>query len=188
MNTLDLLQAIILLGVPMVALSWFLFSWLFSSGEIDRDDDHKVISTRLKKLKKSVAKKESQNTNYVYDKWMWFGSGFYGLAGLWTFAVIEIAQFFGFIFNFPGWAVLFEDGLIGFAVNLLINQLGNVISAFVWFSYWPADSIIIWVLIAYLGYWSGVEMARRNMQLPVDTWLQKLQIKQPAEKEDTKQD
>ena len=101
MNTLDLFQAIILLGGPLVALSWFIFSWLFSSGEIGREDDHKTITSRLKKLKKVVADNENQNANYVYEKWSWFGTGFYGLAGLWTFAVIEISQFFGFIFNFP---------------------------------------------------------------------------------------
>lgn len=176
---LDLLQAVILLGVPMVALSWFLFSWLFNSGEMDREDDHKLISARLKKMKKSIEKKESKNSNYVYDKWMWFGSGFYGLAGLWTFAVIEISQFFGFIFNFPGFAELFADGIIDFIVTLLINQFGNVLSAFLWFGYWPADSILIWILIAYLGYWVGVEMARRKLELPVEQLLEKWQIKKP---------
>ncbi|HAJ77136.1 MAG TPA: hypothetical protein DCM64_11875 [Gammaproteobacteria bacterium] len=58
MNTLDLLQALILLGAPMVALSWFVFGWLFNSGEIDRRDDNKSISAQLKKMKKSVAAKE----------------------------------------------------------------------------------------------------------------------------------
>ncbi len=179
MNVLDLLQSIVMLGVPLAALSWFMFSWLFSSGEIDREDNHKVISTRLKKIRKSIAKKEKQNTHYVYDKWMGFGSGFYGLAGLWTFAAIEISQFFSFIFNFPGFALLFEDGIIGFIISFLLNQLGNVISAFIWFTYWPADSILIWVLVAYLGYWVGVELARRKVELPIEAWLEKLHLKKP---------
>lgn len=182
MNALDLLQAMIMLGLPLAALSWFMFSWLFSSGEIDREDNHKTISTRLKKLKKlkkSIEKQEKQNTHYVYDKWMAFGSGFYGLAGLWTFAVIEISQFFSFIFNFPGFAQLFEDGIIGFIISLLLNQLGNFISACIWFTYWPADSILIWILVAYLGYWVGVEMARRNVELPIEAWLEKLHLKKP---------
>lgn len=176
MNTLDLLQALILLGAPMVALSWFLFTWMFNTGEIDREDDRKAISARLKKMKKSVAAREHKNSNYVYEKWTWFGSGFYGLAALWTFAVIEIVQFFDFVFDFPGLAVLFEDGLVGFIVDFLLNQLGNVVQAFVWFSFWPADSIWIWILIAYLGYWAGVEMARRHIELPVDVWKQNLNL------------
>lgn len=179
MNTLDLFQAIILLGGPLVALSWFIFSWLFSSGEIGREDDHKTITSRLKKLKKVVADNENQNANYVYEKWSWFGTGFYGLAGLWTFAVIEISQFFGFIFNFSGFEALFGDGIISFVVEFLVNQLGNVIQAFVWFMYWPADSIIIWVLVAYLGYWIGVELARRNIEFPIGRWMQKLDESSP---------
>ncbi|MDP6413473.1 MAG: hypothetical protein QGG54_00280 [Gammaproteobacteria bacterium] len=119
---------------------------------------------------------------------MWFGSGFYGLAGLWTFAVIEIGQFFGFIFNFPGFSVLFGDGLIAFLVDLGLNQLSNVIQAFVWFSYWPSDSIIIWILVAYLGYWVGVELARRHVELPIDDWLQTVQNKLADFKQDTKSD
>lgn len=174
MNTLDLLQAVILLGAPLVALSWFIFTWLFSSGEIDRQDDHKTIASRLKKMKKVIAENENQNANYVYEKWTWFGTGFYGLAGLWTFAVIEISQFFGFIFNFPGFEALFGDGVISFIVEFMVNQLGNVIQAFVWFMYWPADSMVIWVLVAYLGYWVGVELARRNVELPIGRWMKKL--------------
>lgn len=177
MGLLDLIEAIIKLGVPLVVLSWFIFSWLYNEGEIDREDNFKAVSARVKSMKKTFEKKEGKNANYVYDKWMWFGSGFYGLAGLWTFAVIEIGQFFSFIFDFPGFDALFGDGLISFVVDFLINQFGNIISAFIWFSYWDADSIIVWVLVAYLGYWAGVELARRKHELPVDEWLEKLQAR-----------
>ena len=77
----------------------------------------------------------------------------------------------------PGIAQLLEDGIISFVVCFLINQFGNVISAFLWFSYWPAESILLWILIAYLGYWTGVELARRNAEIPIEQWLQKLPIK-----------
>ena len=163
----------------MVVLSWFIFSWLYSSGEIDRKADRKAISARVKKMKKSFEKKDSQNANYVYDKWMWFGSGFYGLAGLWTFAIVEISDLFSFVFNFPGLSSLFAEGVISLIVSVLLNQLGNVITAFVWFSYWPADSIIVWLLVAYIGYWVGVELARRGLELPIEAWLEKLPNKKP---------
>lgn len=177
MEILDLIEALIKLGIPMVVLSWFIFSWLYSEGEIDREANRKAISARIKKMKKSFEKKEESKPNYVYDKWMWFGSGFYGLAGLWSFAVIEISDMFGFVFNFPGLAVMFEDGFIGFLIALALNQVGNIITAFVWFSYWPAESTLMWVLVAYIGYWAGVEMARRGMELPIEEWLEKLSIK-----------
>jgi hypothetical protein len=177
MRILDLIKALVELGIPMAVLSWFIFSWLYGAGEIDREAGRKAISARVKKLKKSFEKKEEKNTNYVYDKWMWFGSGFYGLAGLWTFAVVEISDLFGFVFNFPGLTAMFEDGFISFVVALLLNQVTNIVTAFVWFGYWSADSVIVWVLVAYIGYWAGVEMARRGMVLPIDQWLEKLSIK-----------
>ncbi|MDP6096761.1 MAG: hypothetical protein QGG67_12390 [Gammaproteobacteria bacterium] len=108
-----------------------------------------------------------------------FGSGFYGLAGLWTFTIIEIGDFFSFIWNFPGIGVLFEDGVLDFIISLLINQLGNFITALLWFGYWPGDdhSTLIWILIAYLGYWVGVEAARKGMELPYKEEMEELPAK-----------
>lgn len=158
----DLLLAIFMLGLPMVGLSWFIFSLLFESGEIGREDDHKLISARIKELKKAGGKKTQAEPNLLYKKWMWFGSGFYGLAGLYTFVIIEIRELFGFLFNLPQAANYFADGIVEAIVEFFVNQLGNVVQAFLWWGYWPADSILIWVLIAYLGYWAGVELARRH--------------------------
>ncbi|MFP6840236.1 MAG: hypothetical protein VB962_11770 [Pseudohongiellaceae bacterium] len=173
MSIFDLIEALIKLGLPMVAISWLMFSWLYSSGEIDREADRKAVKLRLKKMKNTFEKKEAHSAGYVYDKWMWFGSGFYGLAALWTFSVIEISDFLSFIFSFPGFSVLFEDGVIGFFISVALGQLGNLISAFIWFSYWPADSILVWILVACLGYWGGVELARRKVELPLNAWRDK---------------
>ena len=174
MGIFDLIEASIKLGLPMVAISWLMFSWLYGSGEIDREADNRAIKLRLKKMKTTFKKKEAQNANYIYNKWMWFGSGFYGLAALWTFSVVEVSDFFSFIFSFPGFAVLFEDGIIGFVISVALGQMGNMITAFIWFSYWPADSILLWILVAYLGYWSGVELARRKVELPLNEWRDKI--------------
>ncbi len=150
-----------MLGLPMVVLSWFLFSWMFERGELNREDGHQAINVRVKELKKSSSIK-SKEKNLIYDKWMWFGSGFYGLAGLWTLVVIEVQEFIGFLFNLSQLSDLVANGLIDTLIEFLINQLGNVLSAFLWFSYWPADSILVWVIVAYLGYWIGVEIGRRH--------------------------
>ncbi len=173
MGIFDLIEALIKLGLPMVVITWLMFSWLYGSGEIDREADNRAVKQRLKKMKTSFKKKETQSSNYIYNKWMWFGSGFYGLAALWTFSVIEVSDFFSFIFGFPGFAVLFEDGIIGFVISVALGQLGNMITAFIWFSYWPADSILVWILVAYLGYWGGVELARRKIELPLIAWRDK---------------
>ena len=173
----DLLLAIVLLGLPLVLLSWFLFEWLFASGEISPDADRKALSAQLKKARRKISRQERSNTHYVYDKWMWFGSGFYGLAGLWTFAVIEITQLIDFLVNFPGWRELTSGGLVDFLIDFALNQLGNMLQGLVWFSWWPADSTLVWILVAYLGYWCGVELARRGIAIPVAglyQWLLRL--------------
>jgi hypothetical protein len=178
MNALDLLQAVVMLGMPLVLTSWVLFSWLFNTGLIDRSHDNKTISAQVKKLKEKAGKKAGKRRNYLYEKWLWFGSGFYGLAGLWTFIVIVTGQFFGFISNISAAASVFENGLLAGVMAILIAQLGNLLEALLWFTWWPADSILLWVLVAYLGYWCGIAMAKRDMGVPASLrlWLAKLPI------------
>ncbi len=179
MGILTFLEAILKLGIPMVILSWFIFTWLYGGGEIDRDADRKSISAQVKKMKKSFKNKEGGKANYVYDKWMWFGSGFYGLAGLWTFAVIEIVDVFRLILNPSMLSTAMNEGLIALVIDVLMNQLGNVITAFIWFSYWTDDGIIAWILVAYFGYWAGIELARRGDDLPIQEWIRKVKSLRP---------
>jgi len=175
----DILKAIIELGLPLALLSWLIFMRLFVSGKLDRQSDRKSIERGVKKIKalfKNEKKKsfaEKSKTDLVFEKWMYFGSGFYGLAALWTFLVIELSELIDFVFNFPGLDVLFGDGLISFLFNVGMNQLGNLISAFVWFSYWDG-SMLIWVLVAYAGYHAGIEAARRNLKVSKETLLEQV--------------
>ena len=173
-GVLDVLASVFKLGLPLAGLSWFLFARLYLSGDIHRDADRKTIKTRVKSLRSTFKKQRKRQGDFVYDKWMWFGSGFYGLAALWTFVIIELSDLIGFVFNNPGWAALFADGLLSLAIEVLSNQLANVLSAFLWFGWWETDSVLFLVLIAWLGYWVGVEAARRGLQIPVALWLQKL--------------
>ena len=183
---LNLLESIIKLGLPMAGLSWFLFARMYNSGDVHRDADRKAIKSQLQSVRtkfkadKKVKVKDDTNakaklkSDIVFDKWMWFGSGFYGLAALWTFVIIEITDVFNFIFNNPGWAVLLADGVVSLVFDVLANQISNIVSAFVWFSFWDVGSIWLLVLIAYAGYWLGIEAARRETEFPVASWKEKL--------------
>jgi len=187
---IDILLAILKLGLPLAGLSWFLFSQIYNNGDMDREADRKAINSHLKSLKasyknkKKVKEKENEkdkdkgkaNINMVQDKWMRFGGGFYGLAALWTFVIVEISDIFNFIVHNPGWAALFGDGLINLLIEVLVNQLQNFIAAFIWFSYWDADSIPLLVLVAYAGYWLGVELARRQYVTAVMPWIEKIRL------------
>ena len=48
-----------------------------------------------------------------------------------------------------------------------LHQLTNSIQALLWFSFWPGpgQSMLIWIAVGYLGYWAGIEMARRQMSV-----------------------
>jgi hypothetical protein len=168
MIVLEFAEAALWLGLPMLVLSWFLFNWLYNNGNVDRKADQKSTKEQLKNLAKSF-KKEKKSTDqsqaaYVYSRWAAFGGGFYGLAALWTFVVIEVSQTIRFVLRFPGFAELFEDGFLDFLVELIIGQLGNVVSAFVWFAYWPSETMILWVVVAYFGYRLGMELAKQGKQ------------------------
>lgn len=170
MIVFDFIEAALKLGIPMLALSWFVFRWLYSNGDIEREADQKSTKAQLKKLGKSIKGKDKSHAGYIYSHWVTFGGGFYGLAALWTFVVIEVQQFIGFIFNFPSIRELLEDGIISFVFEVAINQLANIVTAFVWFSYWQSDSMILWVLVAYLGYRLGMDFAKKGYEIPVDEW------------------
>jgi hypothetical protein len=175
MNFLTFLEATIKLGIPMVVLSWVIFTRLYGGGELDRKADKKSIGAQVKNMKKSFKKKKEGGTsNYMVEKWMWFGSGFYGLAGLWTFVVIEITDVVRVILNPTIISDSLDDGLVSAAVNLVVNQFSNFVTAFVWFGYWPDEGVIIWLLVAYVGYWIGEELARRGEELPIAELLSKI--------------
>lgn len=172
MIVLEFIEAVLWLGLPMLLLSWFLFNWLYNNGDVDREADQKSTKKQLKSLGKSFKKDKTQTDKsqaaYVYGRWAAFGGGFYGLAALWTFVVIEVSQTIRFVLRFPGFAELFEDGFFDFAVDLIVNQLGNVIQAFVWFAYWPSDIMILWVAVAYFGYRLGMTLAKQKKQFNFD--------------------
>ena len=175
MNFLTFLEATIKLGIPMVVLSWIIFTRLYGGGELDRNADKKSIGAKVKNMKRSFNKeKDGGTSNYMVEKWMWFGSGFYGLAGLWTFAVIEIADVLRVISNPSTILHALDDGFVAAVIDLAVNQFSNFITAFVWFGYWPDEGTIVWLLVAYVGYWIGEELARRGKELPIQDWLNKL--------------
>ena len=170
----DILPAFIKLGLPMAGLSWMLFHWLYSAGGIDGDADRATVEANLGEMKSGLKKRATRSgkflrkrgASFLRNKWMCFGGGFYGAAALWTLGVIEFTDFFSLVRDFPGFAALFEDGVIAFLLDMLTNQIGTFVDALVWFDYWPdaSQSPLPWVIIAYLGYWLGMKLARRGLK------------------------
>jgi hypothetical protein len=152
-------------GLPLTVLTWYLFKRLYDSGELDRSLDRRALRPQLKALKRASKKAETRDTHLIHSRWMRFGGGFYGLAALWTFVVIEVTDAARFVWNFPGFAELFKDGLVGFVASALVNQLQNFLTALVWFANWGRDGsdVIAAVVIAYLAYLLGMRLAREDI-------------------------
>ncbi len=176
----NILKAIIELGLPLALLSWLIFMRLFVSGELDRQADRKRIERGVKKIKasfKSEKKKKHSPKNQkptsssrngcisavAFTVWQHSGHS-------WSLRWVSSSASSSI---FPGFDVLFGDGLISFLFNLGMNQLSNLISAFVWFSYWDG-SMLIWTLVAYAGYLAGIEAARRNLKVSKETLLEQV--------------
>ena len=167
MSILDWLEAIIKLGLPMAVLGGLMFNWLYGAGQLSRDDGHQAIRQRLAELRKQHKTNKSKHGNYLYKQWLFFGGGFYGLTVQWTLLVIEVGEMFRFILNFD-LAALLANGIVALFVNLVVSQLGNIVTALLWFGYWPdagGSSVVIWVGIAYAGYLSGIHLAREGESL-----------------------
>lgn len=163
-NILVWVEALFLLGVPVTALSWIVFRWVYRRGDLDRDADNKVVTARLKEIRKSIKTDKTADHHIVYRRWMRFGSGFYGLAGLWTFFAIETAQLLHFLFHPVSTLSGFPEDPPGYLIDVALNQVGNFISAFVWFIYWSEDggNFLVTVAMAWAGYWLGIKLAQRD--------------------------
>ena len=157
---LEAVSAIIKLGLPILGLSWLLLSRLYARGILQLTDDAQDTDAQLKALKKD--KNAVPYQGFVHSRWMKFGGGFYGLAALWTFVIIEIEQAVEFFADFPGFAGLFDQGVVNLLVQIFVNQIKNFVAAMVWFLYWGAGgaSIGLWILIAYASFQGGNALAK----------------------------
>lgn len=166
MSFLSVFDALLKLGLPALLLSWAIFHWLFAEGEIERGLKHKALKSQLKSKKKLFKNSNNRSARLVYKRWSWFGGGFYGLIAFWTFLVIESGELVAFL-SAGNYLAGIDSTIIDFLISFLINQLTNSIQALLWFSYWPGpeDSMLIWIMAGYLGYWAGIEMARRQMSI-----------------------
>ena len=150
---LDLLSAIFHLGLPVALITYFVFRRLYLRGDLDHNHNYNAIKASLKEIKQQRRDKNEKGhyEDYLHNKWMQFGGGFYGVAAVWTFIEIEIEDTYHFVVDFPGLDVLLENGVIGLIIGFFVNQITNFIQALVWFAYWidqPERSFIAWFAVA----------------------------------------
>ncbi len=161
---LDIATALLVLGLPVGLLSWYMSYQLTRKGYLDSGGTLKQKRSDVGGLKKSIKAGEAAPSNFLEQRWMKFGGGFYGLTALTTFFLIELQDLWGFVVNFPGFGNLFGNGVIAFVVGMLVNQLQNIITSFIWFGYWAEGdrNLLVWVLVPYLAYLAGLKLAGKS--------------------------
>ncbi|MDO8864036.1 hypothetical protein Q6D67_20320 [Haliea sp. E1-2-M8] len=166
MAWLTILVITLTLAVPLALLAWLLFGRLYARGQLERGLDKKSFKASLKRIR---SESKTNRGDFLHNRWMKFGGGFYGLAAFWTFACIEVTEVTGFILNFPGFAALFADGIPAFFISLAVNQVLNLASALAWVTWWPGQvfgaSPALWLALAYGGYLCGLQLAQREVTL-----------------------
>ena len=114
--------------------------------------------------KKSSKKTAFSISDLIHAKWMQFGGGFYGSMAFYTFVYIEILEIFDFLANITLPENFGIGPLIQLVVAFFINSLKNLITAFVWFAYWPdvLPAVNGWILLvaAWAGFTVGGILAR----------------------------
>jgi hypothetical protein len=161
MLVLEIFEAVLKLGLPVFVVSWWVIRRRYQKGDITPGANHRTVKSNLKKFRKKWRKDEKSEYNLLENKWMRFGGGFYGITALITFMVIELGELAGLFANIADIGNLFSNGVIEFAVSVLVNQILNFITAVIWFTYWADGdrSIFIWVGIPYISYLLAINFA-----------------------------
>ena len=161
----DYLEAIFKLGLPMLILSWWVYSSLYRNSHLDKaqslKESEKLVS-KLRKKEKSKQAEDTQKNDYWTNKWIKFGGGFYGLATLWTLIVIEAQELWQFLSSLDGFIANYSGSFFGFLLGALTNQLQNIGKAFAWVVYWTGSFSLIWFVTAYIAYQVGYQLAQRK--------------------------
>lgn len=188
---IEAIRAAILGALPVGCFTFLIVQWSIVSGRLDKFSDEKALSAQYKKIRKEAkeAKKNAKlkkqkgepeaeqiqqqkqaffdsrkGGDLFYSKLIFFGGGFYGTMALLTYLIIElfeILSFFGKIIDVSNWKFSFS---VQFIVDLIINSIMNIVSAFIWFQTLPkyieVNNGFIWLAAVYFGYLGGVRFTQ----------------------------
>lgn len=172
----EYLLDLIKLGVPLMLLSWWLYSALYRKKLIDkhasRKDTKRAVKNYRKDLKQSENSKKATLADTAFngddtadDFWLAkilrFGGGFYGLTALWTFIVLEVKGAWQLVVGLPAFIENFSGGIFELLMLFIKNQFLNFTRAFTWIVQWADGFSIAVIVFAYLGYLAGMNLAKR---------------------------
>ena len=166
---MNIIEAIISLGLPVSIMSWWVHSWMYRNNLLDKQASHKETDQAVKEIRKASNETGVQTGDYWTNKWLRFGGGFYGLTALWTFIVIEVQEIWWLITHIPTVIDLLSNGIFHLAIAFIKNQAMTFAQAFSWVVNWGGSGFnLIFFFSAYIGFYLGMKLAS-HMDIKVAT-------------------
>ena len=153
-----------LVFITMVFCSGLMFYFIRNHANPDyqklyKDDDEVVDNN----VHSSASRPPSKYTDFLANKWLSFGGGFYGLVAVLTYIIVEAQEIFD-LFSMPeSGSEIFSGISIGMLVNFFIDSLMNFVTAISWPVYWMNTGnapFWKWFLAAYGGYITGKTLVK----------------------------
>jgi hypothetical protein len=162
---LDVLQAILFVGIPVGVFSFLMIYFSYQKGYLSTDFELKDAFKKNNNTGSSLSRKHKKKLLFLHSKWVTFGGGFYGLIALLTFLIIELTQVVNFLFSITGWQDIVALFSFDTLIAMIIDSITNMVQAIIWFTYWSekfdTENFIIWIFIAYISYRFSEKYAMR---------------------------
>ncbi|MBA6258052.1 MULTISPECIES: hypothetical protein [unclassified Colwellia] len=162
---LDVLQAILFVGIPVGVFSFLMIYFSYQKGYLSTDFELKDAFKKNNNTGSSLSRKHKKELLFLHSKWVTFGGGFYGLIALLTFLIIELTQVVNFLFSITGWQDIVALFSFDTLIVMIIDSITNMVQAIIWFTYWSdkfdTENFIVWIFIAYISYRFSEKYAMR---------------------------
>jgi hypothetical protein len=162
---LDVLQAILFVGIPVGVFSFLMIYFSYQKGYLSTDFELKDAFKKNNNTGSSLSRKHKKELLFLHSKWVTFGGGVYGLIALLTFLIIELTQVVNFLFSITGWQDIVALFSFDTLIAMIIDSITNMVQAIIWFTYWSekfdTENFIIWIFIAYISYRFSEKYAMR---------------------------
>jgi hypothetical protein len=163
----DLLNAILIVGLPVMAITFVLFAWAYYTGKVIPADD--VLEDTEQQIDEMMddLPEHKKSGNFIMDKWFEFGGGYFGLMMLITFLHLEFMEILDLGSQLAGIDSVSSlvNSLIQISIQLMIESFMNFINAFMWWNHWSRElpiaegSGVLWLGVSYVGYVFGEWLA-----------------------------
>ena len=108
--------------------------------------------------------KKDHKTDFLHNKWVQFGGGFYGMLGLLTYLIVEWNELIELLGNLNKFELTVGNIISELIIKFLVESLINLITAITWPIYWLGKlgdtSVWMALLAAYLGYWAAEKLVK----------------------------